>query len=438
MKIKMQDVLVVGFALFAIFFGAGNLIFPPYLGVLSGDQWFTAMIGFLLSDPVLPILGVIVTASLGGRPQDFGKRVGSKFSAILGFVVVLAIGPMFAIPRTAATTHEVLVRELWPSIPIWATALVFFALTLFLTLNPGKVVDIIGKFLTPGLLIILFVLIGISIVSPPGPKIDTGATRVFAQSLKEGYQTMDAIVASLFAGIVIADLKRKGYIEKKIRMKATIMVGALAFVLLALVYGGLTYAGATVSSFYGPDAERTALLTGMVGLLLGNGGKIALGVAIALACLTTSIGLTSVCGDYFNNLSNGKLSYKLVAVVTTVVSFAIALLGVDTLIGLAVPVLSAIYPMVICLIFMQAFDKKIKYNMTYIGAVVGSFFIGIVQALNSAFGAFQGLTDWTYTLPLGGVGFEWVVPAIIGAVIFTIIAMVGNVGKTINDYPEVE
>lgn len=153
MQVKMKDVVVVGFALFAIFFGAGNLIFPPYLGLTSGDQWFTAMLGFLLSDPVLPILGVIVTASLGGRPQDFGKRVGSTYAAVLGFVVVLAIGPMFAIPRTASTTYEVFIREVFPMVPIWATALVYFAITLFLTLNPGKVVDIVGKILTPGLLI---------------------------------------------------------------------------------------------------------------------------------------------------------------------------------------------------------------------------------------------------------------------------------------------
>lgn len=436
MQVKMKDVVVVGFALFAIFFGAGNLIFPPYLGVTSGDQWFTAMLGFLLSDPVLPILGVIVTASLGGRPQDFGKRVGTTYAAVLGFCVVLAIGPMFAIPRTASTTYEVFVREVFPAVPVWVSALVFFGITLWLTLNPGKVVDIIGQFLTPGLLLILLALIGVSIVNPPGEILSTGMENVFAVSLKEGYQTMDAIVASLFAGIVIADLKRKGYVDKKHRMKATIYVGVLAFILLAVIYGGLTYAGATVSSFYDADTERTTLLVGMVTHLLGGAGKIAIGLAIALACLTTSIGLTSVCGDYFSGLSKGKLSYKLVALVTTVVSFAISLLGVDTLIGLAVPVLSAIYPMVICLIFMQLFDKKIKYNMTYIGAVVGAFFIGLVQALNSGFGLFQGLADWTYTLPFNGIGFEWVVPAIIGGVVFTIIAMVGKVGKTIDDYPE--
>lgn len=247
---------------------------------------------------------------------------------------------------------------------------------------------------------------------------------------------MDAIVASLFTGIVIADLKRKGYVDFKHRMKATVYVGILAFILLAIVYGGLTYAGATMSSFHGPEVERTALLSDMVYRLLGFPGKIVLGAAIALACLTTSIGLTSVCGDYFSGITKGKLSYKLVAVLTTVVSFAISLVGVNTLIGLAVPVLSAIYPMVICLIFMQLFDKKIKYDMTYVGAVLGAFLIGGIQAINSATGALEGLTKWTYGLPLNGIGFEWVVPALVGSVIFTLIAVVGKVGKTIEDYPK--
>ena len=130
MNIKRKDIIVCGFALFAIFFGAGNMIFPPYLGVLSGDRWLTASTGFILSDPVLPILGVIVTARLGGRAIDLGKRVGWKFSAIISARCILIIGPFFAVPRTGATTHEMFVAPNLPSVPPLVTSIVFFGLTL--------------------------------------------------------------------------------------------------------------------------------------------------------------------------------------------------------------------------------------------------------------------------------------------------------------------
>ena len=215
MEIKRKDVIVCGFALFAIFFGAGNLIFPPHLGVLAGDRWFTAMVGFLISDPVLPILGVIVTARLGGRADDLGKRVSPKFAKLIGTIAILTIGPFFAIPRTGATTHEVFIRSLFPSVPIWATSIVFFGLTLYITLNPGKVIDFIGQYLTPALLIILAIIVVIAIVNPPDPKVTTDVQGLFTMSFKEGYQTMDALGSPLMAGIGIRDLIRRGYHDKE-------------------------------------------------------------------------------------------------------------------------------------------------------------------------------------------------------------------------------
>ena len=430
---KITDIIICGFALFAIFFGAGNLIFPPYLGVISGNNWGIANIAFLLSDPLLPILGVIVTALLGGQATDLGKRVSKHFSIIIGAISIILIGPLFAVPRTGATTHEIFVQSFVPTAPQWITSLIFFGLTLYIAIHSHTVIDAIGKYLTPILLFILFLVFIAAVVQPNAGFQTTTSAGLFSQSFKEGYQTMDALGAALMAGVVISDLTRRGYTEKKEQHQMMFGVGIVSFILLALVYSSLTYAGATVSTVYDSTVQRPALLIGLIEQLLGSFGKVAMGIAVSFACLTTSVGLITTCGHYFSTLTNGKLEYKKIVVVSVVLSFLLSLLGVDALLQLAVPVLSAIYPMVIALIFLSIFDRYIVYNWTYTGAVVGAFFIGGIQAIH-LFSQMQGgnflsgLADWTNTLPLHQFGFEWLVPAIIGSVLFTIISKFTGMG----------
>ena len=431
---KITDIIICGFALFAIFFGAGNLIFPPYLGVISGNNWGIANIAFLLSDPLLPILGVIVTALLGGQATDLGKRVSKHFSIIIGAISIILIGPLFAVPRTGATTHEIFVQSFVPSAPQWITSLIFFGLTLYIAIHSHTVIDAIGKYLTPILLFILLLVFIAAVVQPNAGFQTTTSAGLFSQSFKEGYQTMDALGAALMAGVVISDLTRRGYTEKKEQHQMMFGVGIVSFILLALVYSSLTYAGATVSTVYDSTVQRPALLIGLIEQLLGSFGKVAMGIAVSFACLTTSVGLITTCGHYFSTLTNGKLEYKKIVVVSVVLSFLLSLLGVDALLQLAVPVLSAIYPMVIALIFLSIFDRYIVYNWTYTGAVVGAFFIGGIQAIH-LFSQMQGgnflsgLADWTNTLPLHQFGFEWLVPAIIGSVVFTVISKFTGLGS---------
>ena len=430
---KIIDIIICGFALFAIFFGAGNLIFPPYLGVISGNNWGIANIAFLLSDPLLPILGVIVTALLGGQATDLGKRVSKHFSMIIGAISIILIGPLFAVPRTGATTHEIFVQSFVPSAPQWITSLIFFGLTLYIAIHSHTVIDAIGKYLTPILLFILLLVFIAAVVQPNASFQTTTSAGLFSQSFKEGYQTMDALGAALMAGVVISDLTRRGYTEKKEQHQMMFGVGIVSFILLALVYSSLTYAGATVSTVYDSTIQRPALLIGLIEQLLGSFGKVAMGIAVSFACLTTSVGLITTCGHYFSTLTNGKLEYKKIVIVSVVISFLLSLLGVDALLQLAVPVLSAIYPMVIALIFLSIFDRYIIYNWTYTGAVVGAFFIGGIQAIH-LFSQMQGgnflseLAAWTNTLPLNQFGFEWLVPAIIGSVVFTVISKFTGMG----------
>ena len=443
-KIKKKDIITCGFALFAIFFGAGNLIFPPYLGVLSGDRWYESMIGFLLTDPALPVIGVLVTMKLGGRADDLGKRVSPKFAKLIGMIAILLIGPLFAVPRTGATTHEIFTQPLFGSnIPVIVTALVFFALTWWIAINPNKVIDYVGNILTPLLLIILSVIVVKSIASPPGQITVTETSGLFSLGFKEGYQTMDALGAALMAGIVSTDLIRRGYTDEKTKLKAGVGVGLVALVLLAFVYGGLTYAGATVGEFYNAATPRTDLLIGMTTLLMGDIGKLALGVAVALACLTTSTGLISTCGNYFTTITDGKMEYKKVVTVATIVSLAISLLGVESIITIAVPVLTIIYPVVIVLIFLSIFDSKIKYNWTYTGAVVGAFAVSLLEGLGlfgkmTGISGLVGLGNVINVLPLAEDGFGWIVPAILGALLFTFISKYTNIGGVGEKYKILE
>ena len=437
MNKRTQDIFVSGLALFAIFFGAGNLIFPPYLGVTTGDGWFATMCGFLLADPVIPILTVFITAFAGGRAVDLGKRVSPGFAKLLSLVAIICIGPAFAIPRTAATTHEVGVMPFFPNAPAFITSIVFFAITFALAYKESGVVDIIGKYITPALLIFLVLIIAKAIITPVGAIVpvehDGG---FFVSGFYEGYQTLDALAAPLFTGIVVADLIRKGYgeVSEKERRSFIMMVGLVCFVALAVVYGGLTYLGAQGSSMFTADDSRVEILVSLVGMLFGSFGKVALGLAVALACLTTSVGLTSAAGNFFEDISNGKIKYGVTVIIVTIISFALSLIGVDAIIALAGPVLTIVYPIIIALVFYMMFEKRVRYDMAYIVMVAGVLVIAIIETVGDKIGL-GGMAASIQNLPLGQFGFTWFVPSLVCFAVGYVIGKMG-VGKTIDDHPD--
>lgn len=424
---RKKDILVSGLALFAIFFGAGNLIFPPYLGVSAGSGWFRTMLGFLLADPVIPILTVFITAFAGGKAVDIGKRVGSTFSKVLTLAAIICIGPAFAIPRTAATTYEVGFAPFFPNLPIWALTFVFFAITLLLSFKESNVVNIIGKYITPALLFFLFVLIVKAIVNPIGtPTESTKDGGFFVNGFYEGYQTLDAFASPLFTGIVVTDILRKGYgkASREDRRSFIIWVGLVASIFLAIVYGGLTYLGASASQVFSADDSRVYILVNLVYMLLGNFGKFALSVAVTLACLTTAIGLTSSAGNFIEELSGGKIKYSVTVVVVTVISYLLSSLGVDAIINLAVPVLTVGYPIIIALVFYMIFEKKIPYNMAYILMVCGVLVVALIETFGEKLGLIS-LLDTIKSLPLAEFGFTWFIPSLVCFVIGYILGMMG-------------
>ena len=429
MKKKLLDTIIIGFALFAIFFGAGNLIFPPYLGVTAGENWGIATLAFLISDPLLSIIAVMVVAALGGSALNVGRRVHPLFASALAAICVLLIGPIFAVPRTGASTHEIFVQSYVPEAPQWITSLVFFGIVLWITYQENSVMDAIGKYLTPILLIILFLIFVGAVLQPNASFAATDRTGLFAQGFKEGYQTMDVLGAPLLAGVVMKDITRRGYLNKKDQFRMMFGVGIVAFILLALVYSTLAYSGASMSTVIDSTAQRAAMLTTIVKNLLGSWGQLAMGLAVCFACLTTAIGLTTTCGQYFEEVSKGKISYKKTILVTVAVEFIISLVGVDSLINLAVPVLTFIFPIMIALILFSAFDRYIPYDWTYLGAVIGAGIVGLVQGINTLSQLLGGnlLGDAVKligTFPLATYGLEWIVPTFVGALIFTILAAI--------------
>ncbi|SFA79664.1 branched-chain amino acid transport system II carrier protein [Clostridium frigidicarnis] len=404
MKNDFKNCLVIGFALFAMFFGAGNLIFPTYLGLVAGSSAPISAIAFVLTGVGIPFLGILAGTKFNGSFENMAGQVGKTFAVICTTVLIITIGPLVAIPRTAATTFELAFSPFFPSMTPVVGMIIFFAINIALILKPARIVDTIGKVLTPALLVILLILIVKGFISPIGPTTDPTIDSVFFTSLIEGYQTMDALAALIFSSIIISSVISKGY-DKKDISRITIKSGIVAIVGLAVVYGGLVYVGHTASSVYPTDISKTQLLLNISSNLLGNGGTILIGLAMALACLTTSMCLVSSAATYFNDLSKGKLPYKVNVFVICFISGAIGVLGVDKIVSLAGPLLSILYPICITLILLTLGKKFVKSNLV----VKYSVYVALIFAIIDVFKLF-GLNN---LIPFSQLGFGWVIPTVV-------------------------
>ncbi|MGM9532848.1 branched-chain amino acid transport system II carrier protein, partial [Intestinibacter sp.] len=244
MTTKNKDIIITGFALFAMFFGAGNLIFPPYLGVITGEKFLIGFLGFIIADVGLSLLAILASAKSNGDTEIVFKRAGKKFALILGSAIMICLGPLLAIPRTAATTFEMGIVSIMPNFNPILFSIIFFSITLVLTIKPSKVVDIIGSYLTPALLVCLLLIIAVGIINPIG-NIDKAAIQnVFSEGILQGYQTLDALGAICLSAVLIKSLAQKGYKEEKDRIDILLKAGVVAAIGLTVVYGGLTYLGA--------------------------------------------------------------------------------------------------------------------------------------------------------------------------------------------------
>ncbi|WP_430615266.1 branched-chain amino acid transport system II carrier protein [Flavobacterium sp. JP2137] len=418
---KIIDALTIGFALFAMFFGAGNLILPPTLGLQAGTDWLASISGFTITAIIAPFLGIVAVLFSGETFTDLGGRINKYFAVILAVVIMLSIGPLVAIPRTAATTFEVGVLAIAPGFNPIVSSIIFFAITLTLSISPSRVVDIIGQFLTPLLLVLLTVLVVAGIWNPATIALgDQGGTaEAFLDGFREGYQTMDVLASVIFASIIITAAKAKGYTSDKAKVKITIVAGLVAMFCLLFIYGGLVYLGAT-SGFDGAQPyKRSDLLLYISQNLLGTSGTAALSLCIALACLTTAIALTCAVGTFFSDLTKGKLSYRLVVILTCVSSSILAVRGVDEIIDYAFTFLAVVYPITLAMVlYVVLFGKVIFRRAPFIGAVGATTVIALME-FSERWG-FQAecigkIKSW---IPLHQYELAWVVPSLVFFALF--------------------
>lgn len=411
-------IIVIGFALFAMFFGAGNLIFPPMLGYLGGTNWILGFIAFAGVDVGIAALAVYAMSRGDGTVAFVTNIIGDKLGVVINTAVVLCIGPFLAIPRTGTTTFEMAVQSINPDISRVAEVIflfAFFAVTLLLTIRQSKIIDIIGKILTPLLVISLIVLIIKGVVTPIG-EIGAGmdAASVVNTGIVNGYQTMDVLAALCFSIIIVESARKKGYEGRKECSRAMMGACGISAVLLLFVYGGLTFLGATTIDVYPEVTDNAKLLSMIIQDLLGFGGMVLLGIIVGLACLTTSIGLTSATASYFETLFKGKVSYKTLVVVVTVFSFAVSNIGLNQIIAIASPILSLLYPVVIILVICSFFKDRLLRCYLPGAACLVAFVITCFDTLHSTFGMNFSFLEM---LPLDSMGLGWVLPAVIGGLI---------------------
>lgn len=409
---KNKDILIIGFALFSMFFGAGNLIFPPFIGMTSGSSWLTSFLGFVIADVGIILLSINAVAKAGSF-QNVVFKAGKRFGVSLEIIMMLCLGPILVIPRTAATTFEMSIIPITSSLNSVVFSIIFFGLTFILTIKPTKVMDIIGKFLTPVLLIALALLIGKGVLQPLGKLNNVNSDGLFINGLTQGYQTMDALGIGGVTALIMSSFISKGYKDKKENISMTLKSATIAGIGLILVYGGLAYLGATVSTVYDKSISQTALLVNITNSLLGRNGIIILGVIVAFACLTTAIGLTSVTAKYFEDVSNKKIKYSHLVTIICLFSAVASNLGVDKIISIAAPILTVIYPVSILLVFMSTFNKFFISPSVFKGAAFATLLISFLNVADSL-----GFTiNFIHKLPLSSLGFNWVIPAIIGGLL---------------------
>lgn len=414
---RLIHIFTLGFALFAMFFGAGNLLLPPFIGLQVSDSWFWTTLGFMITAIIIPFLGIISVVVSGENFTDLGRRINKNVGILLGVVIMIGIGPLIAIPRTAATTYEVGLLPLFPQMNSIAASIAFFVVVVFLSISSSKVVDLIGNYLTPVLIIILFSLITIGVLNPEKEWFEDrfGRADAFILGFEEGYQTLDVLASVIFAGIIITAARVKGYtsvIEKK---KVVIRAGLLAAICLLFIYGGLVYLGASSLHEWTSETKRAPLLLHISNVHLGGIGSLAMAICIALACLTTAIALTSAVGSFFSELFKNKIGYKTVVIICSILSCALSITGVDSIIEYAYPFLAFVYPIVITLVlYIVIFNRLIKEKSPYVGAIIGTTLISLVGLLDGFNLHIPVLERIVQSIPLAAYDLAWIIPSIVG------------------------
>tara|TARA_R110002111_G_scaffold50260_3_gene88177 strand:- start:3046 stop:4353 length:1308 start_codon:yes stop_codon:yes gene_type:complete len=421
--IKRKELLITSFALFSLFFGAGNLLLPPLLGYNSGDDWVWVTVGFMITAVVIPILGILAHARLQGTLFDFGKKVSPTFSliyCILIYVIAVAIPS----PRTAAATHEIAVFPAFGTSPL-VTSAIYFSLVLVFVLNRSKILSLIGKFLTPFIVIMLLAVISIGLFSS---EFSTGISQFetpIATGILEGYQTFDAIGAVVVGAVIIISLNFKNMAVEAYSSKRTLIrkSGFIAGLGLFIIYAGLISVGAyfgselSINAELSSDMQRANLLRDISIASLGEFGNTVLSILISLACFTTAIGIVAGTADYFKGLLNdSQVVYVITAILASGLRVLVGQLDFNSIIVVAIPVLLFIYPITIVLILLNVLPEKFATPLVFRAVVIITFVFSIPDVVGFI-SPTEDLKIFTNYIPFSNQSLGWVLPAFVAFLI---------------------
>ena len=414
--LKGQDILALGFMTFALFVGAGNIIFPPIVGLQAGPNVWMAALGFLVTAVGLPVVTVIALAKVGGAMDALSSPIGKVAGTVLAAVCYLSVGPLFATPRTATVSFEVGLAPLTGESPLalFLYSLVYFVLVFWISLYPGRLLDTVGRFLAP-LKIIALAILGVAAFALPAGDVGVAepayVAAPFSQGFINGYLTMDTLGALVFGIVIVNAIRSRGVESPRLITRYAIIAGLIAGVGLALVYISLFRLGSDSHAIAAGASNGAAVLHAYVQHTFGTLGSSFLAVLISLACLVTAVGLTCACAEYFSRVL--PLSYKTLVILLAAFSLLVSNLGLTKLIQFSIPVLTAIYPPCIALVALS-FCKDFWQEQGRIVAPVMlvAFLIGVVDAVKgSAWG--EHLPDALAHLPLSEQGLAWLIPSLI-------------------------
>ncbi|MAD97601.1 MAG: branched-chain amino acid transport system II carrier protein [Flavobacteriaceae bacterium] len=415
---KTKEIWMTGFALFSLFFGAGNLILPPSLGVKSGFDWWIVVLGFACTAVVIPIFAIYAHSKLQGTLFDFGKKVSPLFSSVFCFLIYI-ISISIPSPRTAAVTHEMAVQPNWEISPI-VTSIIYFSLVYVFAINRSKILSIIGKYLTPIIGLIIIAIVAKSVFLDPETYSESTFSVPFIDGFLEGYQTFDAIGGVVVGAVIVISLQLRGHTTFEAKKEIIQKAGIIAGTGLLLIYGGLVLSGFLTSSWFETSASRTEILTGISKLTLGNLGTSFLSVLVSLACFTTAVGIVTGASDYVRGISNNSnKAFRITAFVGCLIGVIVGSFQVDFIITLAVPALMFLYPITIVLILLNSIPEKYASAFVFRGVVFTAFLFSIPDFLS--FIIDKELLEGVFAvIPLASFNLGWVLPSVLALILTNI------------------
>lgn len=393
----------------ALFFGAGNLILPPQLGFKAGNLWWLVALGFCLSAVVIPLMGILAHARLQGTIYDFGKNVSPVFSLVYCFIIY-AISISLPSPRTASVTHEMAVAPFFDTPPL-LTSMVYFSLVFLFVINRSKILDILGKILTPTILLILAIIVGIALIHWDANLEQTTLSHSFTKGILEGYQTFDAIGSVVVGGVIIVSINMKNrkavYAEKKLLIRRA---GVLAGLSLFFIYAGLIFSGATMGPYFDPEITRIDLITGMSIKTLGNSAHLFLSILVGLACFTTAVGIVTGTADFIRAyFKDSRCAYIITAFVGCILGIVMGHFDVAYIILVALPTLLLIYPITIVLIILNVLPEKLATPLVFKTVTTTAVVFSFPEFLGSI-GLGSYVDELQVYIPLSQFNMGWVIP----------------------------